>query len=95
MPIFEFRLRLWPLKRSIAAITLYPFIFYNRKHWRYKQEFKTLQRHEWEHVYQVRRDGWFKFYFKWIRETIRGGYYSNPYELEARRNQHKHKDHYH
>lgn len=43
-----------------------------------------LFRHEWEHVQQVYRDGWIKFYFKYIWYSIVHGYKNNPYEVMAR-----------
>ena len=44
----------------------------------------VLFRHEMEHMYQVCRDGWLKFYVKYLWYSMRYGYLNNPYEVEAR-----------
>ena len=49
---------------GVSAITLYPFIFYAGV------PGETLRRHEWEHVLQVRRLGWFKFYWLYLKEYL-------------------------
>ena len=73
--------RFFPLRRSwIGAITIYPFIFFKRK----KDEISDrLFRHELEHIYQVRRRGWFRFYLSYLWESIRRGYKNNKYEIAA------------
>lgn len=43
-----------------------------------------LFRHEMEHIYQVQREGWWKFYAKYLYYSLRYGYVNNPYEVEAR-----------
>jgi len=73
----------WFLSDWIGAITLYPFIFYNMNHKQYKEDFLSLQYHEFVHVAQVRHLGWFKFYFSYAYETLRKGYKNNKYEIEA------------
>jgi hypothetical protein len=42
-----------------------------------------LFRHELQHVYQVKREGWLKFYLKYLWYSARFGYKKIPYELEA------------
>lgn len=42
-----------------------------------------LFRHELEHVYQVQRMGWWKFYISYLWLAIRHGYDLHPYEVEA------------
>jgi hypothetical protein len=42
-----------------------------------------LFRHEWEHIQQIDRDGWLRFYCKYIWYSITMGYDTNPYEVEA------------
>lgn len=76
-PVYNFL----PLRKSwIGGITIYPFIFFKRK----KEEITDrLFRHELEHIYQVERLGWFRFYLTYIWESIRHGYKKNKYELEA------------
>ena len=75
---FIFRL---PLLNNYAGMVLYPFMLFKRS----KEEVPdTLFRHELEHVYQVQREGWFKFYIKYLYLNVRKGYRNNPYEIEAR-----------
>ena len=61
------------------AITLYPFIFYKSK-----QAKLDYQAHEFIHVEQIRRLGWFKFYASYLNESRKKGYWNNKYEKEAR-----------
>lgn len=59
-------------------MTLYPFIFVR------KGVSITLIRHELIHVYQIRRDGWWNFYFGYIWRKLRGtAYLDEQYEREA------------
>ena len=64
--IYEVHCKRWLLSKRIAGITLYPLIFYNKQHKRYKNEFKELRAHEWAHIDQVRNIGFLKFYLKYI-----------------------------
>ena len=71
---------------NIGAITLYPFILFSRTVASIKTRYSSpeeLFKHEFIHVEQVRRMGWFKFYFKWLVENRKTGYKQNKYELEA------------
>lgn len=78
MKIIEVHCTRWFLPKRATGITLYPFIFYQ------KSKFDIiLRRHEWIHIRQVRRDGWFKFYYTWIKENHQMGYYDIEYEKEA------------
>jgi len=71
----------WFLRKSwIAGITIYPFIFFKRSR---VEVTDKLFRHEMEHIYQVRRDGWFKFYLTYLIHQRRYGYRNIPYEREA------------
>lgn len=65
---------------------LYPFVLFSQA-----QDIVTnvLFRHELEHVYQIRRDGWIVFYVKYIYFILRYGYENNPYEVEATKMQTK------
>ena len=65
--------------REHNAITLYPFIIY-----RSEAAQTTYQAHEFVHVEQVRRLGWFRFYVSYLNETRKHGYWYNKYEVEAR-----------
>lgn len=61
-------------------MVIYPFMFFKHS----KEEVTDrLFRHELEHVYQVRREGWFKFYLTYLWESIRHGYKKNKYEIAA------------
>ena len=58
---------------NILGITLYPLIIY-------KHRPRTwLRNHEWIHVDQVRRDGWLRFYWRYITSH----YWRETYEREA------------
>jgi hypothetical protein len=64
------------------GITLYPFILFKDK----KEEVsEKLFRHEMEHVYQIRELGWFKFYWKYLRQSCKVGYDDNKFEVMARK----------
>ena len=67
--------------RSYRAFVLYPFILFKEDKSKVSEK---LFRHEWEHVRQVRTLGWFKFYYRWLRETRRVGYLDNKFEKAAR-----------
>jgi len=70
--------RLWGW---IGGMTIYPFILFKRS----KGEIDdTIFRHEMEHIYQVRRIGWFKFYLTYLWQNLRHGYRNNKYEVAAR-----------
>ena len=72
----------WFLRRSwINGITIYPFIFFKQKKFFVSDR---LFRHELEHIYQVKREGWFKFYIKYLYYQYKFGYKQIPYEVEAR-----------
>jgi hypothetical protein len=72
----------WFLRKSwINGITIYPFIFFKQKQ---EEISDRLFRHEMEHIYQVQREGWFKFYIKYLYYQWRVGYKQIPYEIEAR-----------
>lgn len=68
------------------GVTLYPYILYRHER---DDVSDQMFRHELEHVYQIRRDGFFKFYFTWLRDAYRFGYDNIPYEIEAYAVQHE------
>lgn len=75
-----------PLILRVGAITLYPFILYKRDKQFLKDRpgyLKELFKHEYIHIEQVRRMGWFKFYFLYLVESAKNGYEKNKYEIEA------------
>jgi len=67
--------------KGYDAWVLYPFMFFRDKR---EDVSDRLFRHELEHVYQVQREGWFKFYLKYLLYAIRYKYKNIPYEVEAR-----------
>ncbi len=88
----------WIIKESGLALTLgvraimfYPFIFCAEE-----SPSKLLLAHESIHVDQIRRDGWFRFYWRYLAEYRRarklgmshkGAYRTIPYEADAYSNQ--------
>lgn len=76
-PVYRFL----PIRWSwIGGITIYPFILFKRSR---EEITDKLFRHELEHIYQVERLGWFKFYASYLWQNIRVGYKKNKYEIEA------------
>jgi hypothetical protein len=76
-PVYNFL----PLRRSwIGGITIYPLIFFKRTR---EEVSDTLFRHELQHIYQVQKLGWIRFYVSYLWQNIRVGYKKNKYELEA------------
>ena len=60
---------------------LYPFMLFRAA----KEDIPDwLFRHEFEHVYQVREHGWWKFHLMYLWELIRYGYRDNFFEIVAR-----------
>ena len=41
-------------------------------------------KHEYKHIEQFNRYGFYTFIWKYLLESIRNGYYNNKYEIEAR-----------
>ena len=78
-PRIRFRHWLFRLPGMMDAIVLYPYILF-----RGNSTTPQLYRHELEHFYQVQRDGFLRFYIRWLWLTFRRGYWNNPYEIEAR-----------
>ena len=75
-----------PQLLNVGAITLYPFILFSSTVYTMKRNLREpmhLFKHEYIHIEQVRRMGWFKFYFLYIIESIKNGYEDNKYEIEA------------
>jgi len=74
-----------PQLLRVGAITLYPFILFSRKQFTLSREEYTrdLFKHEYIHIEQVRKMGWFKFYLFYIIENTKTGYEKNKYEIEA------------
>lgn len=88
----------WIIKESglaltlgVRAITLYPLIFCAEE-----APSALLLAHESIHVDQIRRDGWFRFYWRYWKDYLdarilgmshRGAYLTIPYEADAYSNQ--------
>ncbi len=75
-----------PQLLNVGAITLYPFILFSRSVQgikTYRKYPEQLFKHEYIHIEQVRKLGWFKFYFLWLGESAKNGYKGNKYEIEA------------
>ena len=74
--------KVWFLRNSwIHGITIYPFIFFKQAR---KDVTDRLFRHEMEHIYQVREEGWFRFYITYLIHSHKYGYENIPYEMQAR-----------
>lgn len=85
----------WFAKKIVKKhITIYPFIFLMCS----KQEAIEwhVLHHEWIHICQVRKLGWFRFYFDYIRQYFRHrlnnvdantAYMRITYEIEAYKNE--------
>lgn len=74
-----------PQLLNASAITLYPFILFSKSIIGLKgtQHPAHLFKHEYIHIEQIRRMGWFKFYFFYLVENAQTGYDDNKYEIEA------------
>lgn len=88
-PIYNFKI----LPSTIAAITLYPFIFFRNK----KEDVDIyLIVHECTHIYQTRQKYILGFYFLYLFEYFKNlikykshwdAYYNISFEKEARANE--------
>lgn len=76
--IYNFILFRW--WKWIGGMVLYPFILFKRPK---KDITDSLFRHEMEHIYQIRREGFLKFYLKNLWYNLAKGYKNNPFEMEA------------
>jgi len=72
---------------KVGAIVLYPYMLFRAPQEDFDRIYNNekLYKHEWIHVEQVRRMGWFKFYFLYLVDSIilLRGYKKNRYEIEA------------
>ena len=63
-------------------VIFYPYVLFKQP----KNDVSSeLFRHELQHVYQIQKHGWFKFFAKYLWYTIRYGCKKNPFEVEARK----------
>jgi len=69
----------WLVPKGYKAWVIYPFMLFRE---RQSEVSDILFRHELEHVFQVRRDGWFKLYGSYLWRSIWDGYLNNMYEVE-------------
>jgi hypothetical protein len=72
------RYNCWLVPPGYKAWVLYPWMLF-----RDAAATDRLFRHELEHVYQVRRLGWVRFYATYLWYSLRYGYRNNPFEIEA------------
>ncbi|MBC7865962.1 MAG: DUF4157 domain-containing protein [Gloeobacteraceae cyanobacterium ES-bin-316] len=83
------RIAAWKLSASSVAIVIgHRIHLYNTT----KEEFlknTSWVKHELCHVRQFEQHGFFNFILKYIRESIRHGYYNNAFEIEARAAEHE------
>lgn len=64
---------------------LYPFILFKHKQ---KDVPDWLFRHEMQHIYQIKKLGWWKFHLIYFWYLAKGGYNNHPFEIEAKKHQH-------
>lgn len=64
-----------------GGVVLWPYVLFKRSE---EEVSDKLFAHEMVHVQQIRTEGAFIFYLKYLLFTIRYGYWNNPYEVEAR-----------
>jgi hypothetical protein len=65
-----------------TAWVLWPFVLF--RHTR-EEVSDRLYRHELQHVYQIKRLGRLRFYWTYIWQARKYGYWNHPYEVEARK----------
>lgn len=64
---------------------IYPFLLFSQA----RDDVEDwLFRHEMQHVYQLRRLGWWRFHAQYLWSLIRVGYDKNQFEVEAVASQH-------
>jgi hypothetical protein len=71
----------WMKRLHIAGIVLWPKVMFSMP---LHEVPEYIFRHELEHVYQIRREGPWRFYFKFFFYSLIHGYMKNPYERFAR-----------
>ena len=59
---------------------IYPFLLFSAAP---KEVEDWLFRHEMQHVYQLRKLGWWRFHLQYLWYLARFGYKRNPFETEA------------
>lgn len=78
---FRYSVGKW-LMGKFRGKVLYPFVCFSDPQDRVPD---WLFRHELEHIYQVRRDGWWKFHISYLWQLATVGYQAIQYEIDARR----------
>lgn len=94
---FSFKYNHWifrlPILKNFGGIVLFGTVYFKDD---YDKIPKSMILHEMTHIEQMKDDGYFLFYFKYIYYHIRGymkwknhwdAYWFNPYEIEARYNE--------
>ena len=69
------------IPKGYRAWVLYPFMLFREQR---EVVGDVLFRHELQHVYQIHKDGWLRFYSLYLWWAFRYGYLNIPYEVEAR-----------
>ena len=70
------KLIMWGFRGKV----LYPYILFRDE----REDVEDwLFKHEFYHIIQIRREGWFKFHMKYLYYLVRYGYENNPYEVAA------------
>lgn len=69
------------IRKGYGAWVLYPFMLFSQDRYTVTDR---LFRHEMQHVYQVKRMGWFKFYITYLWLLRKHDHSTHPYENEAR-----------
>ena len=81
---FIARIAAWKLKADSVAIVVGNTIhLHNTSRERFLANASWVK-HELCHIQQYKTHGFFPFLYKYIRESIRSGYYNNKFEVEAR-----------
>lgn len=86
MKIIKRRYNHWiPKLLKVGGITLYPYILFKRTPADLvaRGQAKSILKHEYVHINQVRRLGFFTFYTTYIWFNLTKGYRNNPFEIEA------------
>ena len=72
----------WWMRSTTRAIVL-PWGVYYQLGGAYRPYLRTIL-HEIEHLKQIKEFGVIGFYFRYLVEWVKNGYYDNKYEVEAR-----------
>jgi len=74
----------WMKKQQVRGIVIGRTMMFADAPWDVPE---WLFRHEMQHVYQIARLGFVRFYLLYFYYSLRYGYANNPFEVEARKAQ--------